>query len=196
MSALPEIARCPDCGTELVSEPGIPGLCPQCLLSLALLASPVEAEESEAPTLEGPSAGRLLGERYQVRELLGQGGMGEVYRAFDLKLRVDVALKAVRTGKVEAQRGVAMLRREVRAAREVVSPNVCRVFDLVEEEGREYVSMEYVDGTTLGDVLKERRGGKSWTRGPTCSRRRWSCPRWCRWGERAPPRHARRCGGG
>ena len=149
-------ARCPDCGTELVSEPGIPGLCPQCLLSLALVASPVDSDESEAATLDGPSAGRILGERYQVRELLGRGGMGEVYRAFDLKLRVDVALKAVRTGRLEAQRGVEMLRREVRAAREVVSPNVCRVFDLVEEEGREYVSMEYVDGTTLGDVLRER----------------------------------------
>ena len=134
-----------------MSEPGIPGLCPQCLLSLALVAAPPEAEESEASTLEGPGAGRVLGDRYQVRELLGRGGMGEVYRAFDLKLRVDVALKAVRGERLGSSRAVEMLRREVRAAREVVSPNVCRVFDLVEEDGREYVSMEYVDGETLGE---------------------------------------------
>jgi serine/threonine protein kinase len=49
-----------------------------------------------------------------------------------------------------------MLRQEVRAAREVVSPNVCRIFDLIEIEGRELVSMEYVDGATLLDVLQER----------------------------------------
>ena len=48
------------------------------------------------------------------------------------------------------------LRQEVRAAREVVSPNVCRVFDLVEFDGHELVSMEFVDGATLADVLRDR----------------------------------------
>jgi len=154
----PEPVRCPDCGSELVSEPGIPGLCPQCLLSLALLDSGRDEDPGELETLDGQAGGpgRILGDRYQVRELLGRGGMGEVWRAFDLKLRVDVALKAVRAGRPGAERAVEMLRREVRSAREVVSPNVCRVFDLVEEDGREYVSMEYVDGTTLGEVMRER----------------------------------------
>ena len=49
-----------------------------------------------------------------------------------------------------------LLRREVRAAREVVSPNVCRIFDLIEVDGRELVSMEYVDGGTLLGVLHDR----------------------------------------
>jgi serine/threonine protein kinase len=49
-----------------------------------------------------------------------------------------------------------LLRREVRAARQIVSPNVCRVFDLVVEDGHEMVSMEFVDGTTLADLLRER----------------------------------------
>ncbi len=88
--------------------------------------------------------------------LLGRGGMGEVFRAFDLKLRVDVALKAVRHTLLTDERALAGLRQEVRAAREIVSPNVCRVFDLVEFDGRELVSMEYVDGVTLADVLRER----------------------------------------
>jgi predicted Ser/Thr protein kinase len=82
--------------------------------------------------------------------------MGEVYRAFDLKLHVDVALKAVRPELSSSEKARDLLRQEVRSAREVVSPNVCRIFDLVVEEGRELVSMEYIDGTTLAETLRER----------------------------------------
>ena len=113
-------------------------------------------DRDEAPTLAGQAPGRILGERYQMRELLGRGGMGEVWRAFDLKLRVDVALKAVLADRAENERARDMLRQEVRSAREVVSPNVCRIFDLVVEDGRELVSMEYIDGTTLADTLRVR----------------------------------------
>ncbi|HEY7515678.1 MAG TPA: serine/threonine-protein kinase, partial [Vicinamibacteria bacterium] len=154
MPSLASDERCPDCGTPIVSEPGIPGLCPQCIFSMALRRP--EPAPDDAETLDRPAAGRILGERYQVRELLGRGGMGEVFRAFDLKLRVDVALKAARLERAGSERGREMLRREVRSAREVVSPNVCRIFDLVVEEGQELVSMEYIDGDTLAQRLRER----------------------------------------
>jgi serine/threonine-protein kinase len=100
--------------------------------------------------------GRILGERYRIRSLLGQGGMGEVWRAYDLKLRLDVAVKALRKDLLTNRLALETLRQEVRVARNVVSPNVCRVFDLQELEGREFVSMEYVDGTTVRQILKER----------------------------------------
>jgi len=100
--------------------------------------------------------GQVLGERYQILEMLGRGGMGEVWHAFDVKLRVEVALKALRGDIFKSERRLEMLRQEVRAAREVMSPNVCRIFDLIEVEGRELVSMEYVDGATLLAVLQER----------------------------------------
>jgi WD40 repeat protein len=125
-------------------------------LSLALVASPFDDDGSDAPTIETPVRDRLLGNRYRILELLGRGGMGEVYRAFDLKLRVDVALKTVRPERAASGHAQDLIRREVRAAREVVSPNVCRIFDLVDQDDHELLSMEYIDGTTLGDTLRER----------------------------------------
>jgi hypothetical protein len=129
-----------------------------------------QAVSAESPTLtEGPEAategfgvgeerllvGQNLGGRYQVVGRLGAGGMGEVWRAFDLKLRVEVALKALRAELATNEARLELLRSEVRAAREVTSPNVCRIYDLVEADGLELVSMEYVDGTTLLEVLRE-----------------------------------------
>ena len=123
---------------------------------------PATRTEGEGETLDMPegfqsfTSGQVLGERYQILEMLGRGGMGEVWHAFDLKLRVEVALKALRGDLFKSERRLELLRQEVRAAREVVSPNVCRIFDLIEVEGRELVSMEYVDGATLLGVLQER----------------------------------------
>ena len=112
---------------------------------------------SESSTVEAPKtrlhARQVIGERYEIVERLGRGHSGEVWRAYDLKLRVDVALKSVRRTTPEA---LEALRREVRAAREVVSPNVCRVFDLIVAEGLEFLSMEYIDGQTLLAHIREK----------------------------------------
>ena len=118
--------------------------------------------EADGATVDLPQGlgffhvGQVLGDRYEILEMLGRGGMGEVWRAFDLKLRVEVGLKALREDLFQSERRLELLRQEVRAAREVVSPNVCRIFDLIEIDGRELVSMEYVDGATLLGVLQER----------------------------------------
>jgi len=97
-----------------------------------------------APTKGMPEGffapGQVLGDRYQIRSQLGSGGMGEVWRAFDLKLRVEVALKALLPDLFKDEKRRDLLRREVRAAREVVSPNVCRIFDLIEADGSELVT--------------------------------------------------------
>ena len=156
-----ETANCPDCGGRLSAEHWSVGLCLSCLLSFGLGERSSAPDAGASPPTIGPadpalSPGQILGNRYRIRSLLGRGGMGEVFRAFDLKLRVDVALKAVRPWLVADERARNGLRQEVRAAREVVSPNVCRVFDLVDFDDHELVSMEFVDGVTLADVLKER----------------------------------------
>ncbi|MGE5188868.1 MAG: protein kinase domain-containing protein [Gemmatimonadota bacterium] len=115
-----------------------------------------DATEEIAAPAGDLSPGQLLGSRYRINRRLGRGGMGEVWLAYDLKLQVDVALKTIQSERFPGERGLELLRREVRAARGVISPNVCRIFDLVVEEGREFVSMEYIDGTTLLELLRER----------------------------------------
>src|SRR5271165_2204152 len=98
-------------------------------------------------------SGTLLGGRYRILTLLGRGGMGEVYRAMDLTLGQSVALKFLPE---EASRNQHLLERfhgEVRVARVVSHPNVCRVYDIGEIEGMPFISMEYVDGEDLGELL-------------------------------------------
>jgi serine/threonine-protein kinase len=103
-----------------------------------------------------PDPGEVFGGRYRIRAELGRGGMGVVYRASDLELEEDVALKVLRPGAFEdATDGLAKLKREIRIARRITHSNVIRVHDLVEAGGLRCLSMEYVPGTTLLQVLKQ-----------------------------------------
>jgi hypothetical protein len=97
--------------------------------------------------------GTVLAKRYRVIGLLGRGGMGEVYRADDLKLGQPVALKFLPR---DVERDEGRLQRflnEVRMALKVTHPNVTRVFDIGEVDGHHYISMEYVDGEDLSSLL-------------------------------------------
>ena len=98
--------------------------------------------------------GRLVAGRYRIIALLGKGGMGEVYRADDLTLGQGVALKFLPE---EATRDEVLLERfrnEVRIARRVSHPNVCRVYDVGEVDGHAFFTMEYVDGEDLASLLR------------------------------------------
>jgi len=97
--------------------------------------------------------GTLLADRYRIVALIGRGGMGEVYRAEDLKLDQDVALKFLPEKLVQDGAALARFHREVRIAREISHPNVCRVFDIGEANGVPFISMEYVDGQDLSKLL-------------------------------------------
>ncbi|MCC6652833.1 MAG: serine/threonine protein kinase [Candidatus Eisenbacteria bacterium] len=98
--------------------------------------------------------GAMIANRYRVVALLGRGGMGEVYRADDLKLGEAVALKFL-PERFEADSALReRLLGEARLARQVAHPNVCRVYDVGEVEGRLFLSMEYVDGEDLATLLR------------------------------------------
>ncbi|HEV8041891.1 MAG TPA: protein kinase [Bryobacteraceae bacterium] len=98
--------------------------------------------------------GTLLAQRYRVVSLLGRGGMGEVYRANDLLLAQTVALKFLPARWTSHEETLARFRNEVRIARQISHPNVCRVYDIGEAEGSTYLSMEYVDGEDLASLLR------------------------------------------
>jgi hypothetical protein len=86
--------------------------------------------------------------------MLGKGGMGEVYRADDLTLGQPVALKFLPEAAARDEDALARFRNEVRTARRVSHPNVCRVYDVGEIDGLTFLSMEYVDGEDLGSLLR------------------------------------------
>src|SRR5271165_6340741 len=97
--------------------------------------------------------GTLVAGRYRIISLLGAGGMGEVYRATDLTLAQPVALKFLSDVGDNSQRMLELFHNEVRVARQVSHPNVCRVYDVGEADGTPYISMEYVDGEDLASLL-------------------------------------------
>ncbi|HYL78734.1 MAG TPA: serine/threonine-protein kinase [Bryobacteraceae bacterium] len=152
--------RCAACRAE-IAKPG--RFCPECAAPLAAdgHATKTIAIRQKRPSSSSDSGedgrfppGTLLGERYRIVAIIGRGGMGEVYRASDLKLNQPVALKflpaavAAKPGLLERFHG------EVRIARQVSHPNVCRVYDIGEAEGSAFISMEYVDGEDLGSLLR------------------------------------------
>lgn len=98
--------------------------------------------------------GTLLNGRYRIIALLGKGGMGEVYRATDLTLGQSVALKFLPALASSDPRWLERFHSEVRIARQVSHPNVCRVYDIGEAEGLPFLSMEYVDGEDLASLLR------------------------------------------
>lgn len=132
--------------------------------SAASPARPAPRPKSTAgsPTLKSSSAidvgrfapGTMLGARYRVSERLGKGGMGEVYKAEDVKLGQFVALKFLPEHLAFNDESLTRLFNEVKVARQVTHPNVCRVHDIGDVDGHHFLSMEYVDGEDLASLLR------------------------------------------
>jgi serine/threonine protein kinase len=103
---------------------------------------------AEAAASHGLRKGTRLG-RYSVVELLGSGGMGQVYRAVDNDLRRDLALKVLPPYMDGNAERVARFRREARALAVLNHPNICTIYEIGEQDGRIFIAMEFMEGMTL-----------------------------------------------
>jgi serine/threonine-protein kinase len=117
--------------------------------------------QSKPELVDGSSAigplnlppGAVVSERYRILGILGRGGMGMVYKADDMKLGQVVALKFLPASLTRGPESVNRFLAEVRIARQVSHPNVCRVYDINELNGHHFLTMEYVDGEDLAALL-------------------------------------------
>ena len=124
-----------------------------CEKTLDAVAIPTNASRNQSQA-HGFTPGTIVADRYRVVSLMGHGGMGEVYGADDLQLGQRVALKFLPTDRGMSSTWRNQFFAEVRLARQVSHPNVCRVYDIGESEGKLFLSMEFVDGEDLASLLR------------------------------------------
>jgi hypothetical protein len=151
--------RCPRCQSDLTNSSTSCAAC-----GWALNDEPTRHLESSTPVDRSASfdsidnarfvPGTILANRYRIVGLLGRGGMGEVYRADDLKLAQPVALKFLPESLRDDGATLARFHREVRVARQISHKNVCRVYDIGELDGHHYLSMEFIKGEELSSLLR------------------------------------------
>src|SRR5262245_30224431 len=110
------------------------------------------------PTEESPTLapGTVLAERYQVVELLGAGGMGAVYKAFDRRLTRIVALKTLLPEIAGTVIALKRFKQEVLLAQSIVHKNVVRIFDIGEDGPTKFITMDFIEGKDLKDLIVQR----------------------------------------
>src|SRR5579864_7264187 len=109
---------------------------------------------SNQPMLE---PGMLLAQRYEIVQILGQGGMGAVYKATDVELNRTVAVKVIRPDLARDKAIVDRFKQELLLAHQVTHRNVIRIYDLSEADGMKFITMEYVEGENLLTLLHEKK---------------------------------------
>src|SRR5215471_5073035 len=112
-----------------------------------------------APSAATPAVievGSVVGNRFEILQLLGEGGMGAVYKAHDRELEKDVALKLIRAELASNPEILQRFKQEIILARQVTHRNVIRIFDIGQADGHKYITMEYLEGRDLRGVLREK----------------------------------------
>src|SRR5438045_3658447 len=155
------MAKCPSCSYPVSADDL---KCPGCGLSFDETsgATAFLPDEKRAASIHSTASsdgarfatGSMLAERYRIIGLLGRGGMGEVYKAEDLKLKQIVALKFLPEAVALDGAALARFQDEVRITRQISHPNVCRVYDIGDTDGMHFLSMEYIDGEDLSVLLR------------------------------------------
>jgi serine/threonine protein kinase/Tfp pilus assembly protein PilF len=144
--------KCPQCKTENTQDSQF---CKKCATSLtdAEKAQPSFTKTLETP-IEALTRGALFAGRYEIIEELGKGGMGAVYRVEDTKAKEEIALKLIKPEIAAEKKTIERFRNELTTARKIRHKNVCGMYDLNEEKGTHFITMEYVPGEDLKSFLK------------------------------------------
>jgi len=144
--------ECPKCHSD---NPEDSGFCSKCGTQLP---SSEKSPASPTETLEIPTKeltrGTTFAGRYEIIEELGKGGMGKIYRVEDKKIKQEVALKLIKPEIASDEKTIERFSNELKTARMISHRNVCRMFDLSEEKGIHYITMEYVPGEDLKSFIK------------------------------------------
>ena len=144
--------KCPKCNTENTSDSEF---CKKCATPLPSSKEIPVTETLETP-VEGLKRGTTFAERYEIIEELGTGGMGKVYRVKDKKLDEEMALKILKP-EIAADKGmIERFKNELKLARKIAHRSVCKMYDLNEEEGTHFITMEYVTGEDLKSYIRKK----------------------------------------
>ena len=144
--------KCPKCHFENPEDTAYCGKCGTKFEPFEDVPSP-HTETLETPK-EKLTTGTTFAERFQIIEELGKGGMGKVYRALDRKLNEEVALKLIKPEIAFDNKVIDRFRNELKIARKIAHKNVGRMYELMEDEGTHYITMEYIPGEDLGSFIK------------------------------------------
>ncbi len=132
-----------------------------CLWTGKPLPRPDSAPESSPArpvgfeTLGNELIGQTVGGKYQIKSVLGRGGMGTIYEAVNLQMGRAVALKVLHAGQLQKTESVKRFYHEARAAGAIGHPNICEVYDIgTLDDGRPYLVMERLVGSTLARHLR------------------------------------------
>src|SRR5882762_6296550 len=145
-----ELVQCEECSTPLPFSDQTIGTG---LRGWSVPASDVVV----ATALKPLTPGTILGERYEIIRLLGQGGMGAVYQAHDRELERQVALKVIRGDMAANPEILRRFKQELILARQITHKNVIRIFDLGQADGIKFITMEYIEGQDLQGLLKQKK---------------------------------------
>ncbi len=152
------MAKCPECGSDL---PHDSHNCPECGITIPQSDFTQISDKTLTGDPFGTSGekalaqGSTLGERYEILAVIGKGGMGWVYKARDREIDRIVALKVIREDLARDENIIKRFKDEIILARKVTHKHVLRIYDIAEAEGRKFISMPFIEGRDLKDVITE-----------------------------------------